>query len=460
MRVDYATFKSTTGNRSLVEIYYSFRDSDLQYMGGLDSSVANYSIRLMLTNQLDETDTIVWAKQMFGSYDQTGVRYENVLLGTEKLTLKPGKYKTDILVSQKVKNKKDLTIPINIDSFQLEMVVPDYSLGKSFSDFQISYGIQQKEKSEVKWKAEFEKHGFYMIPLPTRQYIGTDAFLQYYYEAYLDNSDGLGKITVVDLLLDYSKFKIYDQSIDYDPMETIGRVVSIPMAGRPTGVYYIKSLIKNEKGELLASSPLKKVYLENPEIGPSQNTPFFESLSFEKSVFSTMDENDIKTEFEKLSYILSDFERGQFKQLTSHEAKQRAIYAMYSIRDTDTTTTYNEFFEEYSKRADFADQFFSYGNYDEGWRTERGRIIMTYGFPEQRQEFFRRDDLHPTEIWFYPNVQGGAEFFFVDNVGAGNFILVHSTAMNELRNPNWIQMYRPALDDLELQRYQNASRAR
>jgi hypothetical protein len=43
----------------------------------------------------------------------------------------------------------------------------------------------------------------------------------------------------------------------------------------------------------------------------------------------------------------------------------------------------------------------------------------------------------PYEIWFYAEIQGGATFNFVDMKDINNHILVHSTAIGELRNDNW-----------------------
>jgi hypothetical protein len=38
-------------------------------------------------------------------------------------------------------------------------------------------------------------------------------------------------------------------------------------------------------------------------------------------------------------------------------------------------------------------------------------------------------------------LSGGIEFSFVDMTGNGQFVLVHSTALGELRNDDWINRY-------------------
>jgi hypothetical protein len=79
----------------------------------------------------------------------------------------------------------------------------------------------------------------------------------------------------------------------------------------------------------------------------------------------------------------------------------------------------------------------------EGWKTDRGRVLLQYGFPTERNFTPVNGDNHAYETWFYSDVQGGVYFYFVDVKGFGNFILVSSTAHGELRNDNWFDEYVP-----------------
>lgn len=51
------------------------------------------------------------------------------------------------------------------------------------------------------------------------------------------------------------------------------------------------------------------------------------------------------------------------------------------------------------------------------------------------------DGDRPHEIWRYDNIQGGVIFVFVDIDGTENFVLVHSTALYEIRNENWYRQF-------------------
>lgn len=458
MRMDYASFKGMNKEHTLTEIYYSFSDVGLKYLRDAEAATADYSIQFEITDNISTKDTFFWAKTYTTSYDEDGLRYRNIILGVEKLYLKPASYDTKISLVQGVDGKETV-----VDSFEKRINIRDFSQFESrenvmASDYQVSFDILDIKSSVVTWNHEFEKNGYYFIPLPTKEFIGNIASANYYYEVYIPDETNYKKLKFEEQLLDNTKHLISRQEIESESSGTIARIVTIPLRDLNTGVYFIKTIVKDEKGDILLNKNPVRIYLSNPDKPATQTVPFYESLSFEKSIFRTMDEEEVETEFDKINYIITDFERSQYKQLTGVEAKQRALFAMYSVRDNDTTTTFNEFLDEYMSRAEFADIHFSYGSFKEGWRTERGRVLMTYGIPEQRQQFFRVGEKNPAEIWFYPNHQGGVEFFFVDNVGIGNFVLVHSTAMNELRNPRWIEMYDPALDDTDLRRYQNSSR--
>ena len=66
---------------------------------------------------------------------------------------------------------------------------------------------------------------------------------------------------------------------------------------------------------------------------------------------------------------------------------------------------------------------------------------MKYGMPTQRDQYPYYGEQRAYETWFYAEIQGGIYFHFVDMTGYGNYELVHSTAMNEIRYENWYNEY-------------------
>jgi GWxTD domain-containing protein len=123
-------------------------------------------------------------------------------------------------------------------------------------------------------------------------------------------------------------------------------------------------------------------------------------------------------------YIISGQERRAFLGLPASE-RARFIEEFWRSRDPDPTTEVNEYKVEYLKRIGEAKHLFTEGGAS-GWLTDRGRVYIMLGPPEQRETYpqgyfnFR----WPVEVWHY----GFYEIYFVDSRFNGNFELVAESA--------------------------------
>jgi GWxTD domain-containing protein len=80
-----------------------------------------------------------------------------------------------------------------------------------------------------------------------------------------------------------------------------------------------------------------------------------------------------------------------------------------------------------------------------GFNTDRGRVYLQYGPPNQRQVADREPGSYPYEIWqYYDKVndrQSNVKFIFYNtDLVTNHYTLLHSTANNEIRNEQWQQM--------------------
>lgn len=73
----------------------------------------------------------------------------------------------------------------------------------------------------------------------------------------------------------------------------------------------------------------------------------------------------------------------------------------------------------------------------EGYRTDRGRVFIQYGAPDDYERHPNESDMKPYEIWSYNDIQGGVIFAFVQRNQGGDYELVHSNHRNELHDENW-----------------------
>ena len=84
---------------------------------------------------------------------------------------------------------------------------------------------------------------------------------------------------------------------------------------------------------------------------------------------------------EDVSYIISDEERATFKRLQTGEEMEQFIEQFWMRRDPTPDTAENEFKEEHYRRIAYANERYASGI--PGWKTDRGRIYITFGPPDE-----------------------------------------------------------------------------
>lgn len=88
--------------------------------------------------------------------------------------------------------------------------------------------------------------------------------------------------------------------------------------------------------------------------------------------------------------------------------------------DPDSTTAHNPAMEEYYRRVDDAIRRFSTRGGVDGYKTDRGRILILFGTPTTSQRIFR-PNTGPREIWVYEHLK--KRFVFTDPSRSGEYIL-------------------------------------
>jgi hypothetical protein len=71
-----------------------------------------------------------------------------------------------------------------------------------------------------------------------------------------------------------------------------------------------------------------------------------------------------------------------------------------------------------------------------GWRTERGRIFIKYGPPDEVLTRVQGGSAKPYEVWKYTRGRG-KKFIFLDLTQFGNYSLIWTDERREPSLPNW-----------------------
>lgn len=128
--------------------------------------------------------------------------------------------------------------------------------------------------------------------------------------------------------------------------------------------------------------------------------------------------------FGQAKLIMSRVEIEIYMHLADARARDEFIADFWKKRDPSPATGENEFKEEFSKRVEFANRWFhERGSAANGWDSERGRILLMLGFPDQRDQMpmLNNPSIHAAEIWIYYNY--ALRLAFLDHDGLGKFRL-------------------------------------
>ena len=138
---------------------------------------------------------------------------------------------------------------------------------------------------------------------------------------------------------------------------------------------------------------------------------------------------------EDVRWIITDEERAAFKQLSNDEERDQFIEQFWLRRDPTPDTAENEYKEEHYRRIAYANEHFAAGV--PGWRTDRGRIYIMYGKPDEidshpsggtynrpQDEGGGTTSTFPFETWRYRYLEGVGqeiEIEFVDPCMCGEY---------------------------------------
>jgi GWxTD domain-containing protein len=132
-----------------------------------------------------------------------------------------------------------------------------------------------------------------------------------------------------------------------------------------------------------------------------------------------LDEEKWTLKIEQLEYIASPTERNLLRNAPV-EKRDSLWLSFWKTLDPTPNTIYNEKEVEYYDRIAYAEEHFAGG--DRGWRSDRARIFVQHGPPDEIQAYPYELDSFPYEIWLY--YKNNMRFIFVDRYGFGQYILV------------------------------------
>jgi GWxTD domain-containing protein len=416
--VDTAAFQALgDSGKSYVELYILLSSKSLEFREEEGEYWAHLGLKAAIRNgQGQETWSRQWRKRILVS-SQESLERGSSILDIAGLIAESDFY--DLRV--------DLRDEFSGDSGFVagELYVPGF-LPDTLSISQVELALEITPSQE---EGDFVKNGLRVLPNPSRVY-GPKAPILYYYLEIYDLVFGPGfdsTYTIQQEVLSLSGelVKRYDPKIERKPGRTSVEVGGVNVVGLEPETYIFRIRVRdNASGAevysqrwFLVTDPQRDAKLPSLEIA---------ALTPEEAEFH---ENVIR-------YIASKRELDTYKDLTL-EGKARFLDDFWRWRDPDPSTTENEFKEEHVRRWHWAARQYSKFQLNDGWKSDRGRVYIVYGPPDDIER-------HPSDLstaawerWNYYSLEGGIYFIFADLSGFDHFVLLHSTARNELRDRDW-----------------------
>lgn len=138
---------------------------------------------------------------------------------------------------------------------------------------------------------------------------------------------------------------------------------------------------------------------------------------------------------QEVTYIISDEERKAFMSLSNDEERDAFIESFWQRRNPNADSPENEFREEHYRRIQYANEHYAAGK--PGWKTDRGRIYISWGKPDNidshpsggtyertPEEGGGSTSTFPFETWHYRYLEGVGENIdieFVDTCQCGDY---------------------------------------
>ncbi|RLC51045.1 MAG: hypothetical protein DRZ79_03400 [Candidatus Cloacimonadota bacterium] len=420
-------------NNTILNIDYQIPYKELEFRNSDNGFVANLEVNLDIK-------------------DEDKVVYEKTFTNRIIVTQYPSTISSDLYSDR-------ISITLSKSGFIIEVLFVDL--------------YSEKDK---KWKYEFEtlspKSLISDLEFSTKVVKDTTAFLEKFHRKdflFYHNSSHIYTLPENDTVYVYSEYQNYnfDKNGKYDLIETIlikkkgitidklkrhfigtesnfSRLERINISDYKTGYYKIiyKLEDKNSPG-----------YLRNIR------TDFFsikKNVNYAQRIFP-----DLEDEYRLVQYFLSTGEKTRLRSL-SDEGKRNFLEYFWIAHDPNPVTKKNEFLEKVRERVNYSNKHYSY--FHEGWTTDRGRIYIKKGPPDEIKKLktsfdtsenpsdfglvpsYTKYTIKEYQIWIYRLPQD-YRYIFIDFQGNGNYRLIYSkNDDDEITLTNWMNYLGPDFD--------------
>jgi len=411
------------GDKAYVEMHYFFAGRSVGWQRVADSLM---QARVRVTLLFIQGGQIV----KYDKYDLSSPRVKSYadFRDLHRYHLKPGKYAIELKI-------EDLSRRGNETAFKTKLNVRPLA-GVAVSDVLLLSHLSKSQTED-----NFSKYGYHMEALPFN-YIPEDSrSLLFYVETY--GTDRWAPDSTYKLRIQLEKIAGGEAT----PYQAFTRkrhiadkdvyIEQLDITYLPDGDYNLVMEVRDRSGAAVASSSVF-FHRSNPKLKPGLTLA---DLNGVKGAFvEKLTKEQLDYYLTALLPLLSGKDKAEVNQYFRDKnlnGKKDFLYRYFIKKDPVQPA---RAFLDFAKLARQVDESF-YSAFGRGFETDRGRIYLKYGEPNDRIKVENEVYALPYEIWIYenlPNNPSPTKFLFYNRHAVGeDYTLLTSNARGERQNKDW-----------------------
>lgn len=423
----------------LVEFPFSINRSELSFFQG-DTTLPGYVSRVFAQVDIFGVDALPYdSVRTYFSVPLDDLKKardkKQRIFNSLKILLPPGIYSARLTVID-VHSKAKGEFFINDIA-----ITPPVKNQVALGGFTTAYVVQYLGSLEPKRQTVFYKNGYHVIMNPLDLYTVDDSLLSLYGEVYNLQFDpehpSKYMIAVNALHQNHDLYTMFGSRVRTKAGPTAVFTEQLDISDWPKGHYFLQVIATDLVTET-SDTLLEPVHIisEN-EVMLAMAEQQARLAELPANWADPYDSLTLTEKQQLVKYLLTDEQERVLNSLND-QGKVAFLQQYWKEHDDNPATGVNENRVEMIKRYRYANQYFSTNDVkNNGWLSDRGRILMTYGMWDDRDDVEAPRIGNPFEIWYYNRLGQGYIFVFDDWSGSDDYRLIHSNVDGERFNAEW-----------------------
>ena len=444
--ITYSTFKSPSQN--YVEVYLYVVGQTVTYVPNADSTMFQAGVEVVILFKQGE-EIIKFDKYNLNSPKSS---LKENFVDLKRFALPDGEYQIEV----SIQDNQDSTNVVRY-SGNLKM---EYSKDENVllqSDIELLASVKKAENEEH----VLVKNGYFIEPLPHNFYHKNLDKLIFYNEVY-DTDKKIGD----DFQVTYGiERKINNKATTVlighkkrKPQPINVLILQMDIKELPSGNYNFFVEIRNRAKELLARKSVEFTR-SNPYLQATHEQ--IETVEIKDEFVGELTREELRYSLKAIAPLVIDRDVELLNSVIENKdstVQQRFLFNFWVNQNPNNPDITYKAFMEIAKAVDklYVDGF------GYGFESDRGRIFLRYGRPNDVIAVDTEPSAPPYEIWFYNDFpetnQADVKFlFYAPDLGT-NYRLLHSTVRGEVNNPQWqLQLYNSVPNEISGSNYIDAT---